>query len=99
MRLTYSVDAAADIREAARAWKRFGGPSASAFRNDLVTARALLRVVPFVGGEAIDAPQPGIRRLLLLRTGYWLYYSVNEAAREVVVLRLWHPKRGPLRPP
>lgn len=99
MRLTYSVQAAAEIREAARAWRRFGGPAASAFREDLASARALLRVVPFVGAEAADAREPGVRRLLLLRTGYWLYYAVNEPTREVIVLRLWHPRRGPLGPP
>lgn len=99
MRLIFSVQAAADIREAARAWKRYAGTSASALRKDLATARALLRAVPLVGAAAVDAPQAGVRRLLLLRTGYWLYYAVSEPAREVVVLRLWHPRRGPLGPP
>lgn len=99
MRLAYSVHAAAEIREAARAWRRCGGPSADASRKDLASARELLRVVPFVGSEASDTGEPGIRRLLLMLTGYWLYYAVNEPTQEVVVLRLWHPRRGPLGEP
>ena len=36
----------------------------------------------------------GVRRLFLSRTGYHLYYRVNEAERQVEVLALWHARRG-----
>lgn len=96
MRLRYSKLAAADIRDAVRRWKGYEPPASGYFREDLARVRKLLAVVPNMGAPAAEVLGLGLRRVLLRRTGYWLYYSVNESMREIEVLRLWHPKRGPV---
>jgi hypothetical protein len=35
-----------------------------------------------------------MRRLYLPRIGYHLYFHVDEASRVVVILALWHSRRG-----
>ncbi|MCC6556036.1 MAG: hypothetical protein IT372_24000 [Polyangiaceae bacterium] len=36
----------------------------------------------------------GVRRLLLPRTGYYLYYTVDDTASAVRIVALWHTSRG-----
>jgi plasmid stabilization system protein ParE len=44
--------------------------------------------------QARNAKKEAVRRLLLSRTGYHLYYQVNAEAGRVEVLALWHSRRG-----
>jgi plasmid stabilization system protein ParE len=44
-------------------------------------------------GMRVRMPRPGeVRRFLLLRTQYFLYYHVRE--QQLEVLALWHASRG-----
>lgn len=36
----------------------------------------------------------GVRRMLLARTSYHLYYVIDESAGSVELLALWHTRRG-----
>jgi plasmid stabilization system protein ParE len=38
-----------------------------------------------------------VRRLVLIRNPYHLYYRVNHEAERIVVLSLWHERRRPPR--
>lgn len=38
--------------------------------------------------------KPGVRRLLLPRSRYHVYYEVDEANRVVTILAIWHAVRG-----
>ena len=46
------------------------------------------------GARARSERLPGVRRILLSRVRYHLYYRVNEESRQVEVLALWHARRG-----
>jgi hypothetical protein len=49
-------------------------------------------------GVAYDAPRPaGARRLLLRKTGYHVYFTVDDALGVVTIRAIWHPARK--RPP
>jgi plasmid stabilization system protein ParE len=50
-----------------------------------------------VGVRVEDAVIPHLRRFALLQSRYFLFYQVDEAANEVMILRVWHMSRG--RPP
>ncbi len=52
---------------------------------------------PQLGLEVRHRRVPGLRRLELTRIRFWLYYRVNEAAREIEIAALWHTsrRRGP----
>lgn len=52
---------------------------------------------PQLGLEVRHRRVPGLRRLELPRIRFWLYYRVNESAREIEIAALWHTsrRRGP----
>lgn len=53
---------------------------------------------PETGVEFDAATKPGIRRLLLERSRYHVYYTSDAASGVVVVLAVWSAVRG-RRPP
>jgi plasmid stabilization system protein ParE len=63
-----------------------------AIRDELVRALALVRVQPGLGAPATNVRLHGVRRLLLSRVGYWLYY--REGRAQIDVLAFWNAKRG-----
>ena len=86
--------AAAEIRRAS-AWWRANRPAAPlALVDDLERAFELIATQPGIGAQARNAKKDAVRRVLLSRTGYYLYYQVNEEAGRVEVLALWHSRRG-----
>lgn len=62
--------------------------------DDLERAFELIASQPGIGARSRNAKKEGVRRLLLSRTGYHLYYQVNAEAGRVEVLALWHSRRG-----
>ena len=86
--------AAVEIRRAS-AWWRSNRPAAPfALADDLERAFELLASQPGIGAQARNTKQEGVRRLLLSRTGYHLYYRLNAEAGRVEILALWHAHRG-----
>ena len=82
---------------AIKAWwaaNRHGAPDL--FADELARALAELVMLPDLGTASTDPRLPGVRRLLLARTQYLLYYRVADES--LVVLAVWHTKRGN-RPP
>jgi plasmid stabilization system protein ParE len=84
--------AAAQIERAARWWaeNRLGAPYAIA--DDFEEAKHLLARQPGVGARSTSRRHPDLRRLLLSRVGYHVYYRV--APDKVVILAFWHSSRG-----
>ena len=60
----------------------------------LEAAYALIGDLPFAGEGVHHSRIDGLRRLLLGRTQYHLYYVVSEDELIVEVLSLWHTSRG-----
>lgn len=86
--------AAAEIRRAS-AWWRANRPAAPlALVEDLERALKLVAAQPGIGARARNAKKEAVRRLLLSRTGYHLYYQVNAEAGQIEVVALWHSRRG-----
>jgi plasmid stabilization system protein ParE len=65
-----------------------------ALADDLERAFELVAAQPGIGARALNSNKEGIRRLLLSRTGYYLYYQVNAEAGRLEILALWHSRRG-----
>jgi plasmid stabilization system protein ParE len=73
-------------------------PSAPALLSDEIEAAfVLITDLPFAGEEVRHSRIANLRRVLLGRTQYHLYYAVSEDMETVEVLSLWHTSRG--RPP
>jgi plasmid stabilization system protein ParE len=96
MRLRYADEAREDIKAAAQQWKTYRRPASTYFVTDMAGVRALLPELPSMGVAVQAAGGRWVRRLVLRRTGYLLFYDVNEGEGCIDVLRLWDPRRGPV---
>ena len=65
--------------------------------DELEAAYTLIADMPYAGEAVPHSRMIGVRRVLLGRTQYHLYYAVSEDASVVDVLSLWHTSRG--KPP
>jgi plasmid stabilization system protein ParE len=86
--------AAVEIRRASTWWRANREAAPFALVEDLERAFELVAAQPGIGSRARNARKEGIRRLLLSRTGYHLYYQVNAEAGRIEILALWHSRRG-----
>ena len=83
-----------DIRAAADLWLANRVDAPFLFAEDLDSAFDLIEEFPYAG-EAVPHPRlRTLRRVLLSRVRYHLYYSVTASEEVVEVLALWHTSRG-----
>jgi len=83
-----------------RWWRENRGAAPDLFLDEFVQAIDLLSEMPDIGSLFDRANRPGIRRLLLRRSKYWLYYFHDRQRSRVYVLAIWSTFRGsdpPLR--
>lgn len=82
--------------EAANLWWRQNRRQApEALHEELERAVQLIALQPEVGATARNTKLSGVRRVLLSRVRYHLYYRVVDGPpRLVEVLALWHTSRG-----
>jgi len=81
--------------EAEAWWKKHRDKAPKAFSEALDEAFALLREQPAVGQIVRRTRRPGVRRLLMPRIHYYLYYRVSE--QMIFIVSLWHARRSPPR--
>lgn len=77
-------------------WKRNRDKAPEAFDQDTTLAVKKLADSPFDVGTAVRARRAGLRRILLERIRYYLYYRVT-ADGEIEVVAIWHASRRPPR--
>ena len=90
--------AESQIREAAEWWLENRREASNMFAEDLESAFALLSEFPRAGEAVRHRRIPTLRRILLSRVQFHLYYAVAADASAVEVLALWHASRG-AKPP
>jgi len=91
-RLRVTPLAEQQIREAADWWWRHRRGGYALFGEQLQRGFELATTQPNAGIRARDVALDGVRRLLLSRIRYHLYYTVEGEVVEV--LALWHASRG-----
>jgi len=47
-----------------------------------------------IGNIYAASPEPDMRRLLMPRTRYHLYYTVRREATRILIHSVWHSHRG-----
>ena len=92
LRVKVSARAASQIRKAAEWWAENRPAAPGAVRMDIGEALALLALQPGFGTAYEGARTKGIRRLLVGRIRYFIYYRATTEALEV--LAVWHVSRG-----
>ena len=92
LRVKVSARAASQIRKAAEWWAENRPAAPGAVRIDIGEALALLAQQPGFGTAYEGTRAKGVRRLLVGRIRYYIYYRVALEALEV--LAVWHVSRG-----
>lgn len=81
------------INSAAEWWQRNRNKAPQLFVDELEAAFAILRQSPLAGRAAKLQKFKSVRRLLLPKTRFFLYYEVR-ADGHVRIVSLWHQSRG-----
>ena len=92
LRVKVSARAASQIRRAAEWWAENRPAAPGAIRIDIGDALALLAEQPGIGALYEGARTKGVRRLLVGRIRYFIYYRATQDTLEV--LTVWHVSRG-----
>lgn len=94
MRLRVVPMAQQQIREAAGWWRTNRPAAPNAIVDELRRVFRLLRVHPAIGACARNPGFDGVRRVLVARVGYHVYYRIGPAGDVVEILAFWHSRRG-----
>jgi plasmid stabilization system protein ParE len=97
-RVRLAPQARRQIYAAAAWWDKHRAMAPTLFLDELDDAIELLRAVPLAGEVSANRRHGTLRRVLLGRSRYCLYYFVNDDESIVEVVALWHTARG-VRPP
>ena len=87
-----SSRASAQIEEVAEWWAENRPSAPGAVRHDVAEILALLCIQPGAGTPARRSRVRGVRRAILPRIRYYLYYRVSGSTLEV--LAFWHMSRS-----
>jgi plasmid stabilization system protein ParE len=94
LRVKVSARAASHVRKAAEWWVENRPAAPGAVRTDIGEALALLAQQPGIG-TAYEGRTKGVRRLLVGRIRYFIYYRVTPDMPDTLeVLAVWHVSRG-----
>jgi ParE toxin of type II toxin-antitoxin system, parDE len=88
-----SSSARGQIAAASAFWNKNRPYNPKLFREELAEASGRLAILPAAGEVYAAHPKGEVRRMLLPRTQYCVYYVIDEAARLVTVLAVWHTAR------
>jgi plasmid stabilization system protein ParE len=92
--VVFSHSAVRQIEEASDWWRKHREGSPEALTEDLVRALDIVARQPGIGSPAASQRLKGVRRILLPRVGYFLFYHVGPLRNELRVLAFWHAMRG-----
>jgi len=93
-RVAFTPRASREVAEARRWWHLNRTKAPDALDEELTTAVDLVASTPSIGAVTRNVALPGVRRILLSRVHYYLYYRPNVEARIIEVVALWHARRG-----
>jgi plasmid stabilization system protein ParE len=96
LRFRFSVARRAQrqILAAAKWWAENRPAAPALLREELESAYALIASLPFAGEAVPHSRIVGLRRVLLSRTQYHVYYVAPNDEGVIAVLALWHTSRG-----
>jgi toxin ParE1/3/4 len=90
MKLRFTPRAIADIEEIADYVRVRNPGAAQRVRAAIYESLQTLILFPHIGRQQ---KAEGVRKLLTRRFVYFIYYTVDEAAEEIVILNVKHPAR------
>jgi plasmid stabilization system protein ParE len=91
--VAFTKRAANQTRRALAWWRENRRASPDLLEQELRSVLALLAEAPMLGAVARDARIKDVRRVLLRRTRYYVYYRAKAEEGRLEVLALWHASR------
>jgi plasmid stabilization system protein ParE len=83
------------VEEAGSWWTENRTKAPGALAEELANALQLVASQPDIGAMARNVRLPGVRRVLVRRVNYYLYYRlIASPTRIIQVVALWHASRG-----
>ena len=93
--IRFTRRASRQVDDAGQWWHEHRTKAPAALREELERALQLIGSQPDVGAWARNTRLTGVRRILLRRVGYHLYYRLLDTpSRSIQVVALWHTSRG-----
>ncbi len=80
------------VQQASKWWRENRTAAVDLFEKELRRALHLLAGLPLIGQPVAHVDLLNVRRLLLRRIEYYLYYQPQDDG--IVVLAFWHTRRG-----
>lgn len=93
-RVLLTPQAEEQLRAIDQWWQENRTAAPALFIDEFERVVDLLREMPGLGPRFRRATIPGVRRILLRRSGYWVYYVPDEPRSLVYVLAVWSGRRG-----
>jgi hypothetical protein len=93
-RVVFTKTAQYQLKTEAAKWREGHPKNTYLLEDEVADAVRVLAVTPRVGGESRDVRLRGVRRIVLLKSAFLLFYRVLEDQRVVELLRLWYARRG-----
>ena len=94
MKVRFTRRASLRAERADKWWRQNRPTSPDLFSRELAEAVQHLETVTSAGTPHPTPRRPGLKRLLLGKTGCHLYFEVDESKHQVRVLILWGAPRG-----
>ena len=88
MKLRFTPRAVQNIAKIADYVREHNPSAASRVRASIYDSLSNLILFPFLGRAQ---KEPGVRKFIAPRYGYLIYYLVDKAAEEIIVLNVRHP--------
>lgn len=89
-------DALAEVVGAEEWWQANRAKAPNLLADEVGRALELLAIEPTLGTFSPGVSRRrGIRRILLPRVGYHIYFRIDRDLQRVVVLSFWHARRLP----
>ena len=93
-RVLLSQEAEGQLLAAHNWWVENRPASPSLFLDEFEEMASLLEILPDAGHLFRRATVSGVRRILLRKSNYWLYYVSHRSRSVVYVLAVWSAHRG-----
>jgi hypothetical protein len=94
VRVEFSPDALEQIRAVHEWWQIHRPAAPELLREELAATLAIVRSSPNAAKAYPFSPIPDLRRALMPRTRYHLYFTFHEQRALIFVHALWHASRG-----
>lgn len=93
-KILITATAKSQMRRAVNWWAEERPDAPSLFIEEFEAALRQLKMVPLAGTRYLPVHSYDLRRILLRRSLYHIYYTVHPADLRVVVRAVWHSARG-----